>query len=45
MIYYPRNGGGFVFAVGSITFGGSLVIDSQLQQVVRNVLSEAADRQ
>ena len=44
MIYYPRNGGGFIFSVGSITFGGSLVVDAQLQQIVRNVLTEAASR-
>lgn len=38
MTYYDHPGGGGVFSVGSIAFGGSLVIDTQLQQIVKNVL-------
>ncbi|MBO1318490.1 N,N-dimethylformamidase beta subunit family domain-containing protein [Acanthopleuribacter pedis] len=37
--FYRHPGGGFVFSAGSITFGGSLVIDPQLQQLMRNVMS------
>src|SRR5262249_4212479 len=35
------TGGGIVFSAGSLTFGGSLVVDSRIQQIVRNALSEA----
>ncbi|MDA0747359.1 MAG: hypothetical protein O2954_12630 [bacterium] len=38
MTYYDHSGGGGVFSVGSIAFGGSLVVDKPLQGVVRNVL-------
>lgn len=38
MIYYDHPGGGGVFSVGSITFGGSLLIDNDLTKVVNNVL-------
>lgn len=41
MIYYDHPGGGFVFSVGSITFGGSLVVDRTIQQLMRNVLTNA----
>jgi hypothetical protein len=41
MIYYPTPAGGFVFSVGSITFVGSLVVDPNLQIVVRNALNDA----
>lgn len=41
MVYYEHPGGGFVFSVGSLTFGGSLVVDSTIQQLMRNVLSRA----
>ena len=41
MTYYDHPGGGFVFSVGSITFGGSLVVDTKIQQIVRNALSAA----
>jgi hypothetical protein len=41
MTYYPHRGGGWVFSVGSITFGGSLVVDSRLQQILRNALEDA----
>ena len=36
--------GGFVFAAGSLTFGGSLVEDPQLQAIVRNILDECLGR-
>jgi hypothetical protein len=41
MVYYDHPGGGFVFSVGSITFGGSLVVDPKIQQLMRNVLAKA----
>src|SRR5262249_923086 len=35
MTYYDHHpGGGFVFSVGSISFGGSLIINQELQQIV-----------
>jgi hypothetical protein len=40
MTYYQTPAGGGVFAAGSISFGGSLVIDPALQRIVRNVLDE-----
>jgi hypothetical protein len=40
MVYYDHPGGGFVFSVGSITFGGSLMQDDKLQQIMRRVLDE-----
>jgi hypothetical protein len=40
MTYYRSPGGGGVFSAGSLSFGGSLVIDPVLQQVIRNVLDE-----
>lgn len=43
MTYYRHPGGGFVFSVGSITFGGSLIHpdEPKLQALMRNVLKEA----
>lgn len=38
MIYYDHPGGGGVFSTGSITFGGSLAVDTQLTKMVNNVL-------
>ena len=38
MTYYDTQAGGFVFSVGSMTFGGSLVEDATLQKIVNNVL-------
>ena len=38
MTYYDTGHGGFVFAVGSICFGGSLVVDLHLQRIVSNAL-------
>jgi hypothetical protein len=34
----PEPGGGFVFSVGSINFGQSMLVDTRLKQVVKNVL-------
>jgi hypothetical protein len=42
MVTYDHPEGGLVFSVESLTFGGSLVIDPVLQQIVRNVLAEVA---
>ena len=39
--YYDHPGGGFVFAAGSITVGGSLVVDPVLSALMANVLSRA----
>ena len=47
MTYYNTHpmgvGGGFVFSVGSITFGGSLLVDFNLQRIVRNALDTAVE--
>lgn len=40
MTVYETSAGGFVFAAGSISFGGSLVVDPTLQRILRNVLDE-----
>jgi hypothetical protein len=39
MTCHDNDAGGFVFAIGSITFGGSLRIDAKLQQIARNALN------
>ncbi|MBD1372187.1 hypothetical protein IC620_07400 [Hazenella sp. IB182357] len=39
MVYYDHPGGGGVFWVGSVTFGGSLVVDDKLSQMVKNVMN------
>lgn len=41
MVFYEHSGGGLVFSVGSLTFGGSLVVDSTIQQQMQKVLSRA----
>jgi hypothetical protein len=41
MCYVPLPRGGFVFSVGSITFGGMLLIEPAMQTLMRNVLQEA----
>ena len=41
MTYYETGHGGFVFSVGSICFGGSLVQDTNLQIIVRNALDKS----
>ncbi|MFN0060687.1 MAG: N,N-dimethylformamidase beta subunit family domain-containing protein [Planctomycetota bacterium] len=38
MTYYDHPGGGFVFSAGSITFGGSIPADVNIQRILRNVL-------
>jgi hypothetical protein len=44
MTYYDHPGGGFVFSTGSISFVGSLIIDSQIQTIVSNALNHARAR-
>jgi N,N-dimethylformamidase len=44
MTCYETTAGGIVFSAGSISFGGSLVVDAALQRVVRNVLDECLAR-
>jgi len=41
MVYYEHPGGGIVFSAGSLTFGGSLVVDRTIQELIRNVLTRA----
>lgn len=38
MVYYDHPGGGGVFSTGSVTFGGSLVVDQSLSKIMQNVL-------
>ncbi|MDP4083232.1 MAG: cell wall-binding repeat-containing protein [Bacillota bacterium] len=38
MVYYDTPEGGGVFSVGSITFGGSLIIDPKLSIMVENII-------
>lgn len=40
MTYYDAPNGGWVFCAGSITFCGSLVVDADLQKIMRNILNE-----
>ena len=44
MTYYKAASDGFVFSVGSLCFGGSLVQDANLQAIVKNVLNECLSR-
>jgi hypothetical protein len=39
MTYFTHAGGGGVFAAGSITFGGSLVVDQVLSRMLSNVFA------
>lgn len=41
MVYKGGPSGGWVFSAGSITLGGSLAVDPNVQQIVRNALNEA----
>ncbi len=41
MVYYEHAAGGFVFSAGSMTFGGSLVVDDKIQTIVANAIDEA----
>jgi hypothetical protein len=38
MTYYENDNGGFVFAIGPISFGGSLPVGQNLQPIARNAL-------
>ncbi len=38
MTYYDHPGGGGVFAVGSITYTGSLAVDSSVSRITKNVI-------
>jgi N,N-dimethylformamidase len=38
MTYYDNAAGGFVFSAGSISFGGSVPVDTTLAKIVRNAL-------
>jgi hypothetical protein len=40
MTYYKKPGAGAVFSVGSISFGGSLMIDSTCSQITENVINK-----
>lgn len=40
MTYYDHTGGGFVLSAGSFLFGGSLVLDSSLQKIIKNALND-----
>jgi hypothetical protein len=44
MVYLPHPGGGAVFSVGSITFGGSLAVDPVLSRMLCNVIARFAGR-
>ncbi|MES2016560.1 MAG: N,N-dimethylformamidase beta subunit family domain-containing protein [Pseudomonadota bacterium] len=39
MVCFPHPGGGAVFSVGSITFGGSLAVDPVLSRMLQNVIA------
>ena len=39
MVWFPHPGGGAVFSVGSITFGGSLAVDPVLSRMLLNVIA------
>jgi hypothetical protein len=41
MTCYDHPGGGFVFSAGSLTFGGSLVVDPVISTLMHNVLERA----
>ncbi|MFE3229439.1 hypothetical protein [Nocardia sp. NPDC059228] len=42
--YIHDPGGGLVFSASSVSFGGSLLNDAALQQILRNVLDEGMGR-
>jgi hypothetical protein len=41
MTYYDTETSGFVFSVGSMTFTGSLVVDTALQRIVNNAMRDS----
>jgi hypothetical protein len=43
MTYYEHPSGGVVYSVGSVTFGGSLIVDPHLSTIVSNVLTKALE--
>ena len=44
MTYYENEAGGAVFAVGSITYIASLLVDEPLSRVTRNVVEHLLAR-
>ncbi len=38
MVYYDHPGGGYVFSVGSISFGGTFIRYENMQRMIRNLL-------
>jgi hypothetical protein len=44
MVTYNHPGGGLVFSAGSMTIQGAIPVDAALQNIVSNVLAEAARR-
>ncbi len=44
MTYYETGNGGFVFSVGSVCFCGSLVLDANLQIIVKNALNQGLNQ-
>jgi hypothetical protein len=43
-VSWDHQCGGLILSAGSITFGGSLAVDTELQQIVRNALETARQR-
>ncbi len=44
MVYYDTQSGGEVFSVGSITYPSSILIDSKISQITRNVVERFANK-
>jgi hypothetical protein len=44
LVSWDHQCGGLILSAGSITFGGSLAVDTELQQIVRNALETARQR-
>ena len=44
MVYYEQPPGNFVLSAGSIRFGGSLIVDGDLQTIVSNALADRTPR-
>tara|TARA_Y100000385_G_scaffold103922_1_gene107526 strand:- start:421 stop:1848 length:1428 start_codon:yes stop_codon:yes gene_type:complete len=43
MVFYQTEAGGFVFATGSITSGGSMLLDSSMSRIVANFISHTLE--
>ena len=43
MVFYQTESGGFVFATGSITSGGSMLLDSSMSRIVANFISHTLE--